>query len=82
MKGTHAIGSKVVSGCVDTRCSNRHVGHRGQRGKPASLAQHSRHKIIAMSSSLRSSAVDSVAIAEKEDFTWKGSDEYSDLGDR
>ena len=30
----------------------------------------------------RSSALDNVAVAEKEDFTWKGSDEFSDLGDR
>ena len=35
-----------------------------------------------MSLQLRSSTLDSVAVAEKEDFTWKGSDEFSDLGDR
>ena len=35
-----------------------------------------------MTFSSRSSALDEIAVAEKEDFTWKGSDEFSELGDR
>ena len=52
-----------------------------QKGQqcPSTLSESKKRK---MTYSSRSSTLDNVAVAEKEDFTWKGSDEFTELGDR